>query len=59
MALESKIPDDIKYTLETVKICKHLNNGLGTSYYNPETIREVPQGEIDDLIIAITFENIA
>lgn len=59
MAIEMGLPDDLKRNLELVKIARHLNQGMQTSYYNPETLKKMAIEDIDNLVMAITLENVS
>jgi hypothetical protein len=58
-ALILSLPDELNIYIELIRISRHLNSGIKTSYYNPEVLKKMPQNDIDNLIMAVTFENIS
>jgi hypothetical protein len=46
------MPDDIKAEIELVQVARMLNISMNTNYYNPQTLKELSQIDIDNLVMA-------
>lgn len=46
------MPKRIKEAAELIEVSKLLNRAIGTNYYNPNTLQDMTQAQIDDLLIA-------
>jgi hypothetical protein len=58
MALGLQIPEDMKVDLDLIRISKHLNQGMATSYYNPTILKKMSLSEIDNLTLSVSLESV-